>query len=92
MDAGQYTGNGNEQTITTHERPKMVAIWREDGKYNIMKMGGSPATGQAVNVAGLVQSIRIKNGGITMESDGFTVGNNDAVNEDGKVYNWAVII
>jgi hypothetical protein len=87
MASGTYTGNGTSQSITGLSfAPDLVIIKNTTSNTHMVfstKMMPNNTTFQFANATGSVT------GGITsLNSDGFSVGNNALVNTNGNVYSW----
>lgn len=89
--SGTYTGNGTSQKITTRFQPSKIEIIENDGISKVEKIEDNPEVGYMVNTDGFLVSITITEGGITILNDGFEVGSNIAINEDGTTYYWRCV-
>ena len=90
--SGSYVGNGTEHSVNLGFRPKRVKIYSDDNKFAIRKFDGQGETkgmGRMKSGGGLaMRSLELTSGGIAITNSGFTVGNNNAVNENGVTYYW----
>lgn len=91
--SGTYTGNGTSQEIECGFLPSRVRIYSEDNKYVIRKFGTAPTKGMGrMKVGGgsstALRGLTVTNGGITFTDTGFTVGSNNAVNQNTVAYYW----
>ena len=89
--SGSYTGNGNDNRAITAVgfQPDVVIVKSDDSsgvaEIRTSTMSGDatkPMTGNTALTADLIQSL---------DSDGFTLGTNNAVNRNNRAYHWVAM-
>ena len=89
--SGSYTGNGNDNRAMTGVgfQPDVVIVKSDDNsgvaEIRTSTMPGDstkPMTGNTALTADLIQSL---------DSDGFTLGGNNAVNRNNRAYHWVAM-
>lgn len=82
---GSYTGNGTADRAITGLgfQPDMVMTTGSDGRHSVFRITGMPAN-MSLLWTNIANNNRIK----SLTSDGFTLGNEAAANENGVVYHY----
>lgn len=87
--SGEYEGNGTSHSIVCGFRPKRVHIYSDDNRWIIRHFDGHSTKGLGrMSVGGMhaLRGLTLTSGGITITDTGFNVGDNQAVNKNGKTY------
>ena len=92
IPSGSYVGNGVSQTIVLGYRPKRVKIYSDDNNFIMRLFDGQSNThgiGRMTSAgAQMHRGLKLTDGGISITDTGFSIGNNVAVNENGKTFYW----
>lgn len=86
VKTGTYTGNGTSQSVTLGFKPMKVEIINiTDGDtYYIHINGMTDATGISIAAA----TAGVSANGVTLSSNGFSVGSDVSVNENAKTFRY----
>jgi hypothetical protein len=86
METGSYTGNGASQSISgLGFRPDLVIVKDNAANYSVFRTGLMAANSTAY----FSNAVANFTGGITsLDSDGFSIGSNAAVNTASSTYHW----
>lgn len=87
--SGSYTGDATGFDIDLGFKPKMVIIFNQtDGDQLSIHIDGM-TDDTAISIVGLVSLIAAN--GLTLNDDGFSVGSDDSVCENLKVFKYVAI-
>lgn len=89
MKTGTYTGTGAAQSITLGFKPLKVEIYNiTDGDvFNVHYAGMTDAT----HMSSAAAVALVSSNGITLSKTGFTVGTDNSVSENAKVFRYYAI-
>lgn len=83
---GTYTGTGAAQSVTLGYRPMLLIIFNEtDGDVINFKLGAQ-AGDDHVSIG--TATALVSSGGITLSNTGFSVGTDNSVSENAKVFRY----
>ena len=86
---GSFTGDGVSQSITLGFKPKLLVLFNvTDGTQLTFYFDGM-ADGKAISMVSAISLIAAN--GVTLSSTGFSLGSDDSVNKNLKVFKYYAI-
>lgn len=87
---GTYTGTGAAQSVTLGFSPSLIFISNEtDGDTLCYKIAGSA---DATHNSIILATAAVAANGITFTNTGFSVGTDNSVSENGKVFRYVAFV
>tara|TARA_Y100001933_G_scaffold142207_1_gene141111 strand:+ start:1515 stop:3041 length:1527 start_codon:yes stop_codon:yes gene_type:complete len=84
---GSYSGNGSNTSLTGIGFSPDAIMIKSEGAYEAIFSTGDMPSGYSKRMATSATAL-VTNQIVSLDSDGFTVGDQDETNKDGETYHW----